>query len=91
MAGAASKIFRQLLDADLKFGHVENEKGEQIELTQSTLSQFLQSPEHSVRKTAFEQFYEQFEAHENAFAATLHGSVQKDVYYARARGYDSCL
>lgn len=91
MAGAAGKIFRQLLDADLKFGNVENEKGQTIELTQSTLSQFLQSPERNVRKVAFHQFYEQFAAHENAFAATLHGSVQKDVYYARARGYDSCL
>jgi len=91
MAGAAGRIFRQLLDADLKFGHVENEKGEKIELSQSTLSQFLQSPERSVRKKAFEQFYDQFEAHENAFAATLQGSVQKDVYYSRARGYESCL
>lgn len=91
MAGAAGKIFRQLLDADLKFGFVENEKGEKVELSQSTLSQFLQSPDRSVRQKAFEQFYEQFEAHENAFAATLQGSVQKDVYYARARGYDSCL
>ena len=91
MAGAAGKIFRQLLDADLKFGAVENEKGETIELTQSTLSQFLQSPDRGVRKKAFEQFYEQFTAHENTFAAALHGSVQKDVYYARARGYDSCL
>ena len=42
-------------------------------------------------KTAFSQFYDQFVAHENTFAATLQGSVQKDVYYARARGYDSCL
>ena len=91
MAGAASKIFRQLLDADLKFGYVENEKGESVELTQSTLSQFLQSPDRDVRRTAFEQFYEQFLGHEHTFAATLHGSVQKDVYYARARGYDSCL
>lgn len=91
MSGAAGKIFRQLLDADLKFGYVENEKGETIELSQSTLSQFLQSPNRDVRRTAFEQFYEQFAAHENTFAAALHGSVQKDVYYARARGYDSCL
>jgi len=91
MAGAAGKIFRQLLDADLKFGVVQNEKGESVELTQSTFSQFLESPDRDVRRTAFMQFYEQFEAHENAFAASLHGSIQKDVYYARVRGYDSCL
>jgi oligoendopeptidase F len=91
MAGATSKIFRQLHDSDLKFGSLENEDGQEIELTPSTFSQFLVSPERSVRKQAFHQFYEQFTAHENSLAAILNGSVQKDVYYARARGYDSAL
>lgn len=91
MAGAAGKIFRQLLDADLKFGILENEKGESVELTQSTFSQFLESPDRDVRRKAFQQFYAQFQAHENAFAAALNGSIQKDVYYARVRGYDGCL
>jgi len=91
MAGATSKIFRQLTDSDLKFGSVKNEHGEEVELSQSTLSQFLVSPDRSVRKTAFHQFYEQFASHENCLAATLSGSVQKDVYYARVRGYDSAL
>ena len=91
MAGSAGKIFRQLLDADLKFGFVENEKGESVELTQSTFSQFLESPNRDVRRNAFHKFYEQFQAHENAFAAALHGSIQKDVYYSRVRGYDNCL
>ena len=31
MAGATSKIFRQLHDADLKFGFIENEEGDKIE------------------------------------------------------------
>ena len=91
MAGATSKIFRQLHDADLKFGEVKNEKGETVELTPSTFSQFLISPERRVRQTAFHQFYKQFSAHENTLAATLSGSIQKDIYYARARGYDSAL
>jgi len=91
MAGASSKIFRQLHDADLKFGDVENEKGETVELSPSTFSQFLISPDRNVRKTAFHQFYEQFTGHENSLAAMLSGSIQTDVYYARARGYDSAL
>ena len=89
MAGATSKIFRQLHDADLKFGFVENELGEKIELSPSTFSQLLISPEREVRKNAFHQFYEQFTAHENSLAAILCGSIQKDVYYARARDYPS--
>ena len=91
MAGATSKIFRQLTDADLKFGTVKNEDGVEVELSQSTFSQFLISPNREVRKTAFHQFYEQFTAHENSLAAILSGSIQKDIYYAKARGYDSAL
>jgi oligoendopeptidase F len=91
MAGATSKIFRQLHDSDLKFGNVTNENGESVELSPSTFSQFLISPDREVRKTAFHQFYEQFTAHENSLAATLSGSIQKDIYYARVRGYESAL
>lgn len=91
MAGATSKIFRQLHDADLKFGTVKNEQGQEVELSPSTFSQFLISPDREVRKTAFHQFYEQFTAHENSLAAILGGSIQKDIYYAKARGYDSAL
>ncbi len=91
MAQAASKAFRQLLDADLTFGSLRDEEGDLVELSNSTFSQFLVSPKRRVRRTAFHQYYEQFQAHQNTLAATLSGSVQKDVYYARARGYDGAL
>ncbi len=89
MAGAAGLAFRQLLDADLKFGNIRNEKGEQVELSNSTFIQLLQSPDRNVRKNAFGQYYAQFTGHENTLAATLQGSIQKDVYYAKVRGYPS--
>src|SRR5688572_31872946 len=44
MAEAANKAFRQLLDSDLKFGVVKNEKGEQVELGNAT---FIRSEEHT--------------------------------------------
>ena len=91
MAQAADKAFRQLLDADMKFGFVDNGNGQQVELSNATFSQLLISPKRSVRKSAFTKYYEQFAAHENTLAATLSGSIQKDVYYARARHYDSAL
>lgn len=91
MAQTASKVFRQLNDADLKFGEVKNEKGESVELSNSTFSQFMISQNRAVRKAAFHQYYEQFQAHENTLAATLAGSIHTDVYYARARKYPSAL
>jgi oligoendopeptidase F len=89
MAGAAGRVFRQLTDADLKFGMCRNERGESVELSHATFSSFLRSPRRAVRRRAFQQYYEQFQRHENSLAAAYSSSVQKDVYYAKARGYPS--
>jgi oligoendopeptidase F len=89
MAGTADRVFRQLTDADLKFGMCRNEKGEMVELSHATFSSFLQSPSRAVRRRAFHQYYAQFRGHENSLAAAYASSVQKDVYYAKARGYPS--
>jgi len=91
MAQTASKTFRQLNDADLKFGTLEDEEGNCVELTNASFAALLQSPKREVRRQAFEQYYTQFTAHENTLAATLAGSIHTDVYYARARNYPSAL
>src|SRR6056297_2648923 len=91
MACAAGNAFRQLNDADLKFGELTDHEGRSIELSHASLSQFLQSPARNVRQAAFEQYYEVFDQHRNTLAATLAGSIHRDVYYARARNYESSL
>ncbi len=91
MASATQRSFRQLHDGDLKFGLVQDEEGRKIELTSSTFSKLLQSPQRGVRRAAFHQYYQQFQAHENVLASLLHGSIQGDVYYAQVRGYESAL
>ena len=89
MAQTANKAFRQLNDADLKFGEVVNEHGVAMELTNASFSSFLISPNREVRRKAFHQYYKQFHGHENTLAATLAGSIHGDVYYAKARNYPS--
>ena len=89
MSEASNQIFRQLNDADLKWGMIKNEKGELVELGHSSFSAFLHSPSASVRQKAFHAYYVQFEAHKNTIAASLNASVQRDVYYAKARNYPS--
>jgi len=91
MSHAADKMFRQLTDADLKFGMIRDEQGHTVELSNATFSLFLHSPNRDVRRKAFHQFYEQYKGHENSLTAALSSSVQKDVYYAKARNYPSAL
>ncbi len=91
MSDTASHTFRQLTDADFKFGMIKNEKGESLELSHSSFSALLHSSKRAVRSTAFHQYYEVYANHENALAATLSGSVQRGIYYAKARGYNSAI
>jgi oligoendopeptidase F len=91
MAHAADKMFRQLTDADLKFGTIRDETGQDVELSNATFSLFLHSSDRQVRRNAFHKYYEQFTGHENSLTATLSSSVQKDVYYAKARNHPSAL
>jgi oligoendopeptidase F len=89
MSEASNQIFRQLNDADLKWPSLRNEKKELVELGHSSFSAFLHSPSRTVRQKAFEVYYSQYTAHQHSMSAALNGSVQRDVYYAKARNYKS--
>ena len=91
MSVAARQIFEQLTNADMKFGNIELENGETIELSHASFSRCLHSPVREVRKKAFHQYYEPFTGYANTLAAALAGSVNKDVYFARARNFPSVL
>ena len=90
-AGTAGKVFRQLTDADMKFGSVSNSAGEQVELSNATFVTLLHDTSQEVRRTAFQQYYAQYEAHANTLAATLSGSNERDAYAAKVRHYPSAV
>jgi len=90
-AGTAGKVFRQLTDADMTFGSVTTGVGEQVELSNATFVTLLHDRSREVRRTAFHQYYAQYEAHANTLAATLSGSNERDVYAAKVRRYPSAV
>jgi oligoendopeptidase F len=90
-AGTAAKVFRQLTDADMTFGTLANGKGREVELSHSSFMTFLHDPAPDVRKRAFHQYYDVFEAHDHTLAATLAGSVERDVFAAKVRRYPSAI
>ena len=83
--------FRQLTDADMRFGSVRDETGTPVELGHATFIRLLRSPKRAVRKKAFHQYYREFQEHQYSLAALLAGSIEQDVYYARIRNYPSAL
>ena len=90
MADAADRVFRQLTDADLKFGMVKNEKGEQVELSHSSFSSFLHSPEpQRPRKQRSTSTTSSSQATRTRWPPRWPARCRRDVYYAKARNYPS--
>ena len=90
-AGTAGKVFRQLTDADMKFGTMTDGKGNELELSNATFTTLLHDPVHEVRKNAFHQYYDQYKSHANTLAATLAGSNERDAYAAKVRRHPSAV
>lgn len=95
MAGEVTRVprtaFGMLNDADLTFRPIRDEEGREVELTKGRYSAFLESLDRRVRRDAWTSLTEGYEQHRNTLAALLAGSVKRDCFYARARGYDSSL
>ena len=90
MGENASDIFRAMNNADIRFGKIKTEDGEE-ELTHSKYALFMESKDREVRKAAFDAMYKQYESFKNTFAAMYSGSVKSDLFYAKARSFTSTI
>ncbi len=86
----ASKTFGALVDVDIDFGEVETPEGVRP-LSQSSYGSLMEHRDRSVRQTAFDRFFAQFDQHKNTLAGLYEGSIHLDIYQARARNYPSAL
>lgn len=88
---ASQNAFRMFNNADLKFGVIENAKGETVELTHGSYSFYLQSDDRTLRKNTVLELHRRFQEFENTVSEMLNGQVQKDIFEAKARNYSSTL
>ena len=91
-AQTAETAFSVLTNVDMNktFGTVTVD-GEEQQLTETTWGVFMHNQDRAVREQAYKKFYAKYEEHQNTIAALYAGSVNQDVFTARARGYDSSL
>ena len=88
---APSRIFTMMDDADIKYGTIIDEEGNEVELTRGRYSRFLESKNRDLRKRASDKYEFTYLDYENTLGATLASSIEKDWILAQARGYNSCL
>ena len=89
IASGPSDIFALFNNADLKFPEITGDDGNKTELTHGRYISFMESENREVRKEAFMAMYKTYTKYKNTLAAVYGASVKKDVFYAKARKYDS--
>jgi oligoendopeptidase F len=91
MANAPSDIFTMFNDADIKFGFIKDEDGNEVEVTKGRYSKFMESQDRRVRKDAFHALYKSYGVMKNTLASALSNELKVDKFYATVRKYDSSL
>lgn len=89
VTGATNDIFKMLNNADLTFGTVVDEDGDEVNLTHGNYITFMESQDRSLRKSAFTNMYEAYKAFINTIATTYNYNTKNDAVSARIRKYDS--
>ena len=87
----SSDVFQMLNDADIKYGTIKDEAGNDVEVTKERYSAFLESSDRRVRKDVMDAYTGAYLKYQNGLSAALAGSVQQDWFYTQARGYKTCL
>ena len=93
IGGDPSQVFHAFNDADVGklFPTVLDDEGNEVQLTHSRYGAFLEQGSPRLRRDTFEGFYGTYSNFTITMAALLKAEVDKDIFYARARKYDSAL
>lgn len=90
MSATPRTVYSQMMNADLSFGTFEDENGQEVEMTQARYRTYMSNPDREVRERAWHVYYDGYENYLHAATASYGGAVKRDIFYTRARGYESC-
>lgn len=84
-------IYSVLANAEMPHPTVTLKSGEKVTLTQAAYTKYRESTNREDRKLVFDSFWGSFKTYENTYGASLTTQVMGDVFYARARKFDTSL
>jgi oligoendopeptidase F len=91
IAGAPSNVFGILSDADFPYPSVTLSDGKTLRLDSSSFSAARALPNRDDRQKVMSTFFGALGSFRATYGATMNGQVQSDVFYAKARKYQTAL
>ncbi len=92
LGNAPERIYEMFSSADLTLPSVRDAEGNEVQLTQGNfVSHFLEGRDRDVRHNAFDAMFGAYQSYRNTIATMLSAQVKRNIFFARARRYDSSL
>lgn len=90
VARAPYEAYSNMTSADIQWPKI-TVKGEEKTVSPALYYSFVSDQDRNVRKEAALSLFRTYTDFANTFAATYNGSVQKDVFLARTRNFDTAI
>lgn len=91
MSRVSYDTFNIMDNADMLFPEVEDEDGETVRITHGRFIALLESANRQVRENTFKKYYSTYKQFLNTYASLYNGQVKQQIFYAKARKYESTL
>jgi oligoendopeptidase F len=91
IADVPSSIYSIFSNAELPYPDVKLSDGTVVKLDQAGYARYRALPNRADREIVFQAFFKTLDGFRRTFGTELYGNVKKDLFYARARHYNSCL
>ena len=83
------QTYTLLKDSDLTFNNIKDEEGQEVELTSSNYSLYIESKNRTVRIDAFQTLYKTYKQFSNTFASIISGKIKENITISKIRKYNS--
>ena len=87
----SKNTFEVLTNTEFKFGTIEKDNGEKVELTDSNYVIFMKDQNENIRKKAFDMYREKYKEFSNTIGELYLSKVKEDTITAKLRKYSSSL
>lgn len=91
MAGGPNDIYSIFTNAELPYPEIRLSDGTRARLNQAGYGRYRAAVNRQDRERVFEEFWGVMNDYRQTLGVSLYSNIKKDIFYARVRGYDSCL
>ena len=91
LSSAPNTISTKICEADRIIPKMKDPEGREVELTDTVINDLLENPNRDFREQVYHKMFESYASIKNSQAASLDAQMRADMFYARARKYDSAL